>query len=304
MIEIQCIVCPIDFSEFSQHALDCAVAIARRYKSRVIALHVFAEWPAVDVIPSLRTQALQSVSLKDVGREELMRQLQRVVARRPAHDVHIEARLEEAPDVHREILAQADVLKADLIVIGSHGRSGFERILLGSTTEKVLRKATCPVMVVPRRVDDAALARAEYFKRILCPVDFSSSSTGALRYALSLAQELEAQLTALHVVEIPAGLDDAPGFDLTEFRRATESACRTRLRDLIPESVGKSCTVDTIVSEGRASRDILRVAAERNSDLIVMGVHGRGAVDLMVFGSNTHHVIRAASCPVLTILGP
>jgi len=303
MTHFKRILCPIDFSEFSQHALDCAVAIARSHKSRVIAVHVFANWPVVDVIPSLRTEALQTVSLKDIDREALLGQLHRVVNVRPTHGVEIEAVLTEAPDVHREILAQAIAVKADLIVMGSHGRSGFERMLLGSITEKVLRKAACPVMVVPPRVDDAARVGGVQFRRILCPVDFSSSSIAALTYARSLAREADAQLTALHVIEVPAELDEAAGFDIPEWRKATESACRTRLRDLVPESARASCTVDTIFSEGRASRDILRVAAERGTDLIVMGVHGRGAVDLMLFGSNTHHVIRGASCPVLTIRG-
>jgi nucleotide-binding universal stress UspA family protein len=206
--------------------------------------------------------------------------------------------------VHREILAQADVQKADLVVIGSHGRSGFERLLLGSITEKVLRKATCPVMVVPRRAGDASSPGAAHFGQIVCPVDFSDSSLTALTYAISLAEEADAHLTVLHVVEIPAGLYEASAvFDVAEFRVAAEAASRKRLNELIPDSVRAYCEVETVVSEGRTSREIVRLAAERKSDLIVMGVHGRGAVDLMVFGSNTHRVIQSASCPVLTMRG-
>jgi nucleotide-binding universal stress UspA family protein len=221
-------------------------------------------------------------------------------------DVQIGLVLQEAPDVHREILAQADALKADLIVVGSHGRSGFERLLLGSITEKVLRKATCPVMVVPPRVDEAALSRAVHVSRMLCPVDFSDSSIAALTFAISLAEEADACLTVLHVVEMLPGLHEPPmsaGFNVDEWRVAAQASCLERLRALIPDSVRSYCTVDTVVSEGKASRAILRLAAERHSDLIVMGVQGRGTVDVMLFGSNTHDVIRAASCPVLTVHG-
>ena len=290
------ILCPTDFSEFSRHALDCAVGLAQRHKARVTALHVFANWPAVDVVPSLRTEGPQRISFTDANRAALLGCLQDFVVNGPA-GVHVETKLEEAADVHREILAQADALHADLIVIGSHGRSGFEHVLLGSITEKVLRKAQCPVMVVPRRVE----AGPGRFTRILCPMDFSCSSIAALTAAADLARADGAELTALHVIEIPAGLYETPGFDITAYRAGAEARSRARLTELIPDTAVGISRVNVTVAEGRIAHEVLRVAAERNSDLIVMGVHGRHAVGLMLFGSNTHHVIRAATCPVLTI---
>jgi nucleotide-binding universal stress UspA family protein len=303
MIEIKRILCPIDFSEFSRHALDYAIAMARWYGSRVFALHVFTNWPVVDVIPSLGIHGMEPLPLKTIDRKALSAELRQFVERHPATDVRIEPVIVEAADVHREIIAQAETLKADLIVIGSHGRSGFEHLLLGSITEKVLRKASRPVMVVPHRVGEA-VPYGVRFTRILCAVDFSESSLSALEYAISLAEEADAQLTALHVVEMPAGLYEASAiFEVAEFRLAAEAASRKRLHELIPNSVRTYCEVETVVSQGRISREILRLADERKTDLIVMGVHGRGAVDLMMFGSNTHRVIQAAACPVLTIRG-
>ncbi len=304
MIEIKRIMCPVDFSEFSRHALTYAIAVARWYESRVSVLHVFANWPVVDVIPSLRTEEMQAISFKDIDREALMGQLQHVVERETATGVQVEPVLVDAPDAYRAILARAEAEKADLIVMGSHGRSGFERLLLGSITEKVLRKASCPVMVVPPRAGDVASSDTVQFKRILCPVDFSDSSITALTYAISMAEEADAHLTALHVVELPAGLYEASAmFDTAEFRAAAEAASLRQLGALVPESARLYCQIETIVSEGRTSTEILRLAADRKSDLIVMGVSGRGAVDRMVFGSNTHRVIQSASCPVLTIRG-
>ncbi|MBF8301587.1 MAG: hypothetical protein HW394_1957, partial [Acidobacteria bacterium] len=125
MIEIKRILCPVDFSEFSRHALDYAVAMARWYEAHVTALHIFTDWPLANMIPTHPSEVVQPGPLKAIARDELMRQLRHFIAHTPATDVQIDAALQEAPDVHREILAQADALKADLIVIGSHGRSGF-----------------------------------------------------------------------------------------------------------------------------------------------------------------------------------
>lgn len=306
MIEIRRVLCPIDFSDHSRHALDCALAIARWYGSRVTLLHVYTRWPPEDVTPPSRLEgALYSPSPDvEIDREALRRQMRDLVPEPAGEGVEVDVSLREAENVHREILAQAAATTADLIVIGSHGRTGFERLLLGSITEKILRKATCPVMVVPPRAADLDPAVPVQFKRILCPIDFSPGSEVALPYALSLAEEADARLTLVHAIEIPPELypsRDARHEHVAEIRAAAEAERLRALRALVPDGLDDYCTVETVVAEGRASREILRLAAERRSDLIVMGVQGRGAVDLLMFGSNTHEVIRAAPCPILTI---
>ena len=173
-------------------------------------------------------------------------------------------------------------------------------------TEKVIRKATCPTLVVPPRASDVPPDAPVRFRRILCPIDFADSSRSALAYALNLAEEADAHLTLLHVIEMPPELREhplAPDFDVDRIHAAAEADARRRLRDLVPDRARTYCTVETDVVEGRAYRRVLQRAAEEKADLIVMGVHGRGAVDLLVFGSTTHHVIRAAACPVLIVRG-
>jgi nucleotide-binding universal stress UspA family protein len=299
MTQRKCILCPVDFSEFSRHALDCAVRLARWNKARLIAIHVLVNWPAVDVVPSLRNDRWPRISLKDVDRSALMRCLRDFVNVHANEPVEIDLRVVEAPDVHREILTQADTLHVGLIVIGSHGRSGFERLLLGSTTEKVLRGARCPVMVVPRGAQRAGAVSARPFRGILCPVDFSCGAIAALTSASELARKARAELTVLHVIDIPAVLFETPGFDVSSYRSGVEAEARHRLCDVMSARTVERTNV--IVAEGRPDQEILRAAAAREIDLIVMGVHGRHAVDLAVFGSTTHRVIRGASCPVLTI---
>jgi nucleotide-binding universal stress UspA family protein len=127
----------------------------------------------------------------------------------------------------------------------------------------------------------------------------------ALEYALSLARESDACVTILHVtpfsLEPPLFEVQDPGMSLAEFRRRTTADLEAKLRATVPADAGEYCRVQTKLTTGNAGREVVRVAVESQADLIVMGVRGRGAVDLTLFGSTTHHVVRAASCPVLTI---
>jgi nucleotide-binding universal stress UspA family protein len=294
MIEIRHVLCPVDFSEFSRRSVDHAIAMTRRYRARLTVLHVFINRPALDLPP---------LELTGGDRERLLTDMRQLVGAPP--DLPVEYVVREAQDVRQEILVQIDVLKADLLVIGSHGRSGFEKLLLGSVTEKVLRKAGCPVMVVPRRAPDADQASPVRFARILCPLDFSQGSLKALTYALSIAQGADARLTVMHSIEMPPELREhypiVSDFDIDQLHAAAQAESLRHLRELVPAPARTYCTVETVVREGAAYLQILAVADEQDSDLIVMGVRGRGAIDLMVFGSNTARVIRAATCPVLTV---
>jgi nucleotide-binding universal stress UspA family protein len=206
-----------------------------------------------------------------------------------------------------EILDASREMAPDLLVIGTHGRSGFQRLVLGSVTEKVLRRASCPVLSVPPRAADSPSPIA--YKRILCPVDFSESSLAALKFATSLAAEAQARLTVLHVVDY--GLYDWPDvFDelasnhqlsIQEFRARCRESSRERLDRAVPAEARTWCSVEIGLSEGKPYREILGAAAEHHCDLIVMGVRGRNALDLALFGSTTQHVVRLATAPVLTI---
>ncbi|MGH7342162.1 MAG: universal stress protein, partial [Candidatus Rokuibacteriota bacterium] len=227
--------CPVDFSEFSRRALDHAVALARWYNSSITVLHVATPAPAPAVAPYVGPEALQPFALTDVDRERLRQELRIFVAAEGAPGVAIDTRVEEGIDVHEEILVQAQRLASDLIVLGTHGRSGFQRLFLGSVAEKVLRKAVCPVMTVPRAVPDAVPAGPGLFRRILCPVDFSKSSAAALDYALSIAQEADATLTVLHSVEVLPDMTEPPfvmGLNMPELMEAS----RERVRAMIPDT--------------------------------------------------------------------
>jgi nucleotide-binding universal stress UspA family protein len=301
MIEIRRILCPIDFSDYSRRALDHAIAIARWYEATVTVLHVFSTAPVAAAGPG--SVVLQPIVLTAVDRGQLLADTKAFAETESAPGITIEAEVREG-NTAAEILEQATSMKADLLVIGTHGRSGFERLLLGSVAEKVLRKASCPVMTVPRRLPDAVPAGPVLYKRILCPVDFSESSLHALKYAISMAQEADGRLTVLHVVahefEYEPDIAYATSMRIDDFLKQREEVLRRRLQEIIA-GAPEFCTVESLITRGKPRSEVLRVAAERQSDLIVMGVQGRGAADLLFFGSTTQHVVREAPCPVLTI---
>jgi nucleotide-binding universal stress UspA family protein len=301
MIEIQRILCPIDFSDCSRRALDHAIAIARWYKSAVTVLHVVASTEAAAVGP--RPVVFEPILLSPVERNKLLADTKAFAETERAFGVAIDAVVCDG-SIASAILEQAVSMKADLLVIGTHGRSGFERFFLGSVAERVLRKAHCPVISVPKQIAAAVPAGPVLYKRILCPVDFSESSLHALQYGISMAQEADSELTILHVVshelESTADIQYATGMTVGDFLKEREEALRQRLREQVA-GASEFCSVDSSITHGKPWREILRIAAERHSDLIVMGVQGRGAADLVLFGSTTQHVVREASCPVLTL---
>ena len=185
--------------------------------------------------------------------------------------------------------------------MGSHGRGGFERLLLGSTAEKVLRTAPCPVLVIPPAAErpDETL-----FQRLLCGIDFSQPSLHALRYALPLARS-EGEVTLLHAIEVPPEVREMQliaSFDVHAIHTATEKASLARLEAISVDGMPPGCRISARVVEGRASRHIVRIAEETRADLIVIGHQGRTAIDRWLFGSNAYAVLRDAPCPVL--IGP
>ena len=297
MVEIRRILCPTDFSDISRHALEHAIVIAGWYGSQIVALHVrkpIILLNTVVPIPAIPTGSVPG----DASRQRAQEQLRTWLSPATAAGLLTDVVVDEGNPVGRT-LEYARSLPADLIVMGTHGQGGFERLVLGSVAEKVLRKAACPVMTVP---PPAASTSKVPFKQILCPVDFSDSSTAALRFAFSLAQESNARLTLLHVFEWPA--DEASArrvLETSEFHRQWELETRHQLEALIPDDVRNWCTPEPTLAFGKAYQQILRVAATEHADLIVMGVRGRYAIDMMLFGSTTQQVVRQASCPVLTV---
>ena len=299
MVEFTHIICPVDFSEPSVRALAHAAALARWYDAQLTVLHVVPTFEPIQVRGDLGDPVRVVTPMpRERVLEEMSRTLNLAAVSPRATPIA------EAGDPQETIIDQAVSKKADLIVMGTHGRRGFKRLLLGSVTEAVLREAPCPVLTVPLKAT-ASVSEAVTFKRILCPVDFSPSALQALGFALDLARQADGRVTLLHVVEWLA--EDEPRasvpFSVPEFRRHVVEDAQERLRNLVAEESRTWVEIDDVFVFGRAHREILRAAETKPADLIVMGAQGRGGIDLALFGSTTQQVVRGARCPVLTVRG-
>ncbi|MGC4081059.1 MAG: universal stress protein [Vicinamibacterales bacterium] len=168
-------------------------------------------------------------------------------------------------------------------------------------TERVVRTARRPVITVPPPSESTSKLP---FKRVLCGVDFSEPSMAAVHYAVSLAKESDSELTLLHVLEFPneEPADVTLPFDMGAYRAAVQEEFDAASSTLLTEDVRTFCNPTTKLAHGRPYEQILDTAGSMQADLIVLGVHGRNAVDLMLFGSTTNQVIRRVTCPVLTLV--
>jgi nucleotide-binding universal stress UspA family protein len=306
MIEIRRIVCPVDFSANSRHALEDASTLAGWYEATLDVVYVH---PIVtittfaDGMPLLPSAAL----LTPADREAVARSLRDFATPHIGAGVRAECRVREG-DPSSEILQEIKDRVSDLIVITTHGRSGLERLLVGSVTERILRQATCPVMTIPPRLIEAPPLRSALFKRVLCAIDFSPCSMSALAYATSIAQEAGGELAVIHVMEVlPEELGSeslwATGRSVADYIASARADSLARLEASVPAAVRECCKVDLIHVSGKPYREILREAGERQSDLIVVGVHGRNPLSMLFFGSTSHQLVRHAACAVMTVRG-
>jgi nucleotide-binding universal stress UspA family protein len=242
--------------------------------------------PLVEAIHAERRAALEAL-LRELG-----------------GSVHASSHLREgAPGA--EILAQAAEISADLIVIGTHGASGFERFFVGSTTRRVLHRAACPVLTIPKAADEPGAADRERFTHVLAAVDLSASSLRALELGLDFARRDRAPVTLLHVVETLTGEEArlVAHYRVAEYVETRRRDAIAALQNLALGDARQELRIDARVELGDAARSILRVAAEVGADLLVMGAHGRSALGAAIFGSATNSVVAHATCPVLTARG-
>jgi nucleotide-binding universal stress UspA family protein len=299
MVELKRILCPVDMSEFSARALHHAVALGRWYEAEVVALAaratpVAAMWQEYPGPMPVETP-------EDVARfEREARAFVEKTVGAQAASVQCVAGL-----VVPEILRVAGEWSADLIVMGTHGRGGFERVMLGSVAEQVLRRASCPVLTVPKHLGPGHEAPAVTFRTIVCGLDFTPESAGALKYALSLGLEADGKVVVVHA--IADVLDQvspfAAQFNVPEFQRALEDDARRRVLAMLPPDTRDWVEPEIALVHGKPARELLRKAEAVNADLIVLGVHARGPLGHALFGHTAEHVLRAATCPVLTVPG-
>ena len=288
-ISLKNILYATDFSPAAAAALPYVKGLSRQYEATVHAVHVRipATYPIVG--PEMMPQVIEAA--EEQAKFEAQ-QLHEMLAGIP-HDVTVTEGVlwPTITDIVQE-------KKVDLIVIGTRGRTGVGRALLGSVAEEIFRRAPCPVLTVGPHASKDTERRLE-MKEILYAIDFSPESLKALPYAVSLAQEHQARLTILNVI---GKIEVA---ELVHAENYVESTQR-RLQDLMPPEAKFWCEPNFRVERGHAGIKITEVATALGADLIVLGV--RGAAGHMgatthLFRPTAHYVVTQAGCPVLTVRG-
>jgi nucleotide-binding universal stress UspA family protein len=290
-MRITTILCPVDRSPISDRAMAYATAVSREFAARLSVLEVI-DWR----LPPMAHTSGELLEIPPEIQVEALAHLNRVAA--PARDggVATEVAVDAGPVV-AGILNRATDIGADLVVIGTHGRGGFDRLALGSVAEKVLRKAGCPVLTVPPGA--AAGLPSPLFATVLCAVDFSPPSVDAVRAAGEIARRWGGRLLALHVPPWPFG--DATSATASVLKRDLEDEAREQLRRLVAHELPPPAVVSALLEAGTPRDEILACAQRHHADLIVLGVSGHGAVDRAILGSTAHAVVRHSQCPVLTV---
>ena len=275
-----------DFSRASQDALPYAVALAEHYGSTIYVVHAIS--PDLDIYyPPEQVMGLQEAAEK-VSKEYMTSLIDSDVFRGVPHQGSVN--VGEIWDVLSAIVSEHNI---DLIVVGTRGRRGLSKLIMGSVAEEVFRLATCPVLTVgPHGIDTPP---QDKLCRILLATDFSPESNRATRYAISLAEEFQACLSVMYAAPPPEADSSV--------KTVLEDFFAKRLSELVPKEAMPWCTLEYIVEFGAPADAILRISSAQKTELIVMGVRGAGTMVRATthFGATVHRVVAEAPCPVLTI---
>jgi len=281
-----------DFSPHSNAALPYAAAIARQYGAKIYGAHIVASEDYLFTAPDLWPAHLQQQEqLEQEVKGRLAEQLRGI-----QHET-----LFGVGDVWNTLYRLIGEHDIDLLVVGTHGRTGARKLLMGSIAEKIFRQAACPVLSIGPNVSCKPAGEIR-FHNILLATDFGEESLASLRYAFSLAEEAQATLTLLHVIEQPAA-------GIIDLEAVTASVTR-RLKELVPPEAEAWCRVECQVEFGQQfalpAQRILEIARDKAADLIILGVHPtHSAMSTVTHLAQTtaQHIVAHSMCPVLTVRG-
>lgn len=292
MIQIRKILFPTDYSKCSDEAFVRALWLAEWYGAELHILHV--------LLPLESDPHNLSHSLPPL--KAVQEQVDRLPGARKAEEAPY-AGVSIIADTVRGVSASSTILEyasdhdIDVIVMGTHGRRGLNRLMMGSVAEDVVRMAPCAVMTVREP------ARTLTPAHILVPVDFSRHSVEALSAARSLAVNLNATIRILHVIEevIHPSFYVTGQTSLSAWFPELEATALKEMRKLTARAEGPDVPIEYHIKEGRAAMEIVSFAKRQDTQLIVMASHGLTGLEHLLLGSVTERVIRLAPCPVLTL---
>lgn len=290
------ILCATDLSDYSNQGVSYGVALAQEFGAKLYLCHITHLPPIVihDAAFAYPSDTLDNIR-KDAGRS--------IDAIMEGQTIEWEPLILSGP-VSEKISEVVSELKIDMAISATHARSGLRRLFLGSVTESLMRTIPCPLLVVnPSDVSfKHHISQKPEFDNILVGCDFSTDSDSAVRYGLSLAQEFQAQLHLVHVIEPAVYRDEIkPNGMEKEVNRHLGQHLMKRLQELVPAEIHDWCDVKTMCLAGRPYEELTKYAALNAIDLIVLGIRGHGLVESMLMGSTTDRVIRQGANPVLSV---
>lgn len=276
-----------DFSTAAANAIPYVKRIAKHFEANLIALHVHP--PVVN--PMTPPEAWTA----DVEAQEARDQWHREDIARTFAGIPVEMQIEEG-GIQDNLRAAIEKNNIDLVVLGTRGRTGLGKLVMGSVAEQIFRTATCPVLTVGPHVDSSRGADGQ-IREILYATDFTSESQAAAEYAVSLAQEFQARLVLLHVVPQQEANDLVMASDVVQ-------STKKLLQNLVPDEAKTWSKTEYYVEQGNPAEKILELAELRESDIIVLGVKPAqgvpGAATHLPIAT-VHKVVSHATCPVLTV---
>jgi nucleotide-binding universal stress UspA family protein len=298
-LDVKRILVPTDLSDLSKGVLERAVLLAESFGARVTVLHVVVPSPLF--VPADAAVPIV-IPVPKVDERSAARSLHTFVRPSRRAGVRVETLVRMGDPAH-EIAVAAAALPTDLVVMGTHGRTGLERLFLGSVAERVLRSVHCPVLTMSRV--ETAIVRPG-FRRILCPIDLRGASARTVETAVALADRDAAELTFVHVLENADGGAFGPSAYLSRteteaLREGGVAGARERLHAAIARYAPGRGRIEERVTVGAPAREILRLADEIGSDLVVMGACATSPIARLFFGSTSRDVIREAPCAVLVV---
>ena len=278
------ILCPTDFSEPATLALDYGKHLATCFGARLTVLYADPFSP-----PPYFTSGQVEDLAKTIERFKgaAHEYLTRYVSEHMGGPGEVETIVVESQTVPAILLTAKDK-KADMIVMGTHGRSGINRLMLGSVTEKVLHETDRPVLTVRGKKGIAEPSNVS-IRQILCPINYTEVALKALEHAVGISKCFDAELLVLHVIESHS----------TDVREEEEHG---RLCAWIPDGVRSRCSLREVVRRGDAAEQIIEAASSAGCDMIVLGAQHKRFHDTTVLGTTTIRVTRHAPCPVLTVI--
>jgi nucleotide-binding universal stress UspA family protein len=276
-----------DFSPAAAQAIPYVKKIAKHYDAALVALHVRTPVVNPTTEPASWPVFLEAAKVQDQEhREELLNTFAGILTEVVIEEGSIEDCLESAIEKN----------DTDLVIIGTRGRTGLGKLLLGSVAEEIFRKVPCPVLTVGPRAS-MPYGPDGKFREILYATDFSSESLGAAAYAVSLAQEFQARLILLHVIAPERAGDLVSRADLM-------TSSQRLLRQIVSPEAQVWCKPEYYVVDGNPAETIVEFAKLREPDLIVLGARQQegvpGAASHLPFAT-AHKVVTLATCPVLTM---